>query len=380
MTPVSLPSFELLPNELLDEIISCLATSPPSAARLHQPPSARISRSDDRPLKNLARASSQILEVVRPRLFAHACFDLENVPEFLSFISTSNLGRYVTSIVVHSRPFMKQAADPFWWRQVLACLDPLGVTVVAPPSSIGTMLGAEIFEGDSWAFDVPLQILHLKKNPQNVALGQLPSLEKCSSLLEARDWSSMVFNESSSIKAYTHYEYFLFQSPSLFTTWGSIASLRSREARAALSVRFNNLTSFSFVAVFPFYNHVKLVLNAIELMVNLRSLSIQLAPCEGDKVTEIEQKGSMDPSDPWMEIATGYSLIAHLVKDLGEKKRLVQFMARDYSFDALRPELSAILSEVLDDTDWVHDGDGTWNRRVRNSSEPFNEVLPLVDV
>ncbi|KAK1141661.1 hypothetical protein N8T08_008925 [Aspergillus melleus] len=380
MTPVSVPSFESLPNELLDEIISYLATSPPSAARLHQSPSARISRSDDRSLKNLARASSQILEVVRPRLFAHVCFDLEDVTEFLSFISTSDLGRYVTSIVVQSRPSTEQAEDPFWWRRVLACLDPLRVTIVAPPPSIGTMLGVEIFEGDSWAFDVPLQIIQLEQKPQNVALGQLPSLEKCVSLLETRDWSSMTFNESSSIKAYTHYEYFMFQSPSLFSTWGSVASLRAREARAGLSVRFNNLTSFSFVAVFPFYNHVKLVLNAIELMVNLRSLSIQLAPCEGNKVTEIEQKGSMDPSDPWMEIATGYSLIAHSVRDLGEKERLVRFTAHDYSFDALRPELSAVLSEVLDGTDWVHDGDGTWNRRVTNSSESVNEVPPFVDI
>lgn len=379
MTPLSLSSLETLPNELLDEIISYIATSPPSVARLHQPPSVRISRSDDRSLKNFARSSSRILGVVRPRLFAHAYFGLDDVTEFLSFVSALNIERYVTSIVIQCSQSTDRTADSFWWRQVLSCLDPLRVTVVAPPPFIGTMLGAEIFEGHSWAFDVPLQTIQFERSSQLVALGKLPSLEKCPSLLESRNWSSLSFNESSSIKAYNHYEYFLFQVPSLFSKWGSTASLRSREDRAALSVRFDDLTSFSFTAVFPFYNHVKLVLNAAELMVNLRCLSVQLAPCEDDKVTEIEQRGSMDPSDPWMEIATGYSLVAHTVKDLGEKDRLVQFTARDYAFDALRTELSAILGEVLDDTDWVHDGNGTWNRGDANRSKPVDGRPPTLD-
>ncbi|THC96101.1 hypothetical protein EYZ11_004423 [Aspergillus tanneri] len=318
---------ESLPNELIDEIISYLLATSPSHTSIHQPPSTRIAKGGNRWLKNLSRSSSRILEVVRPRLFSHACFNLTDVEDFLSFVSTSDLHRHITSIVVRGRHSPNNAEDPFWWRQVLRCLDPQRVTVLAPPSFIGMMLGAKIYDGHSWAFDVPFQIVQLEQDSHSGAFERFPQMEECSNLLEARRWSSMVFNESSSLKVYNHYEYYLFQVPSIFSKWGTMASIRPLQDQESLSNLFKNLSSFRYTAVFPFYNHVKLVLNAVELMTNLRSLSFQLAPCANDKATEIEQRGSMDPSDPWMELATGYSLIASAVKDMGDKGPLCQFTA-----------------------------------------------------
>ncbi|KAE8386630.1 hypothetical protein BDV23DRAFT_140050 [Aspergillus alliaceus] len=354
---------EALPNELLGEIISNLSSVPPSLTKLPKPPSGNIVKSNTRDLKNLSRASSRLLEVIRPQLFSYVCFDLRDVDEFLSFISTFGLARHVTSIVVKGRHSPDDREGPFWWRQVLSCLDPQRITIVAPPSFIGKMMGTQIFEGHSWAFQLPLQILQLEQATRRFDPQRVSYLEKCSSLLETRTWSSMLFNESSSLKAYNHYEYFLFQVPSLFSKWGSLAYIRPRPPKLALSLALNNLTTFQYAAVFPFYNHVKLVLNAVEMMENLRFLSVQLAPSEGDKATEIEQRGSMDPSDPWMEIATGYSLIGHTVSDLGSSGSLVKFRACDYAFDPLRPELSSILGEVLEDSEWLHDGQGTWTKK-----------------
>ncbi|GAQ36526.1 hypothetical protein AtubIFM56815_002282 [Aspergillus tubingensis] len=368
---MSLPHspLESLPNELLDQIISELSASPPSQSRVHKPPCMRITTSRTRDLKNLARTSSRLLELVRPHLFAHACFDIKDVADFVSFITSLDLGRYVISIVAKGMDSPDHREDPYWWRPVLDSLDPLRIIVIAPPPFLAAMLDTRIMDGHSWAFEVPFQVLQLEQNSR-VCKPPLPSETKQSvSLLETRVWSSFAFNESSSLRAYNHYEYFMFQVPSLFNKWGTVASTQLFSERLDLSRSLKSFTSFKYTAVFPFYNHVKLVLDAIELMTNLRSLSIQLAPSPNDKITEMEQRGSMDPSDPWMEIATGYSLIAHTVRKMGALDSLVEFRTPDYEFDALRSELSTILGDVLDSSGWVHDGRGTWTKVPSNGED-----------
>ncbi|KAI2866776.1 hypothetical protein CBS12448_1072 [Aspergillus niger] len=374
---------ESLPNELLDQIITELSASPPSLARVHKPPCMRITTSRTRDLKNLARTSSRVLELVRPHLFAHACFDIKDVADFVSFITSLELGRYVISIVAKGMDSPDHRGDPYWWRPVLDSLDPLRIIVIAPPQFLAAMLDTRIMDGHSWAFEVPFQVLQLEQNSRVCEPSLLSETKHPASLLETRVWSSFAFNESSSLRAYNHYEYFMFQVPSLFNKWGTVASTQLFSERLDLSRLLKSFTSFKYTAVFPFYNHVKLVLDAVELMTNLRSLSIQLAPSPNDKITEMEQRGSMDPSDPWMEIATGYSLIAHTVRKMGALACLVNFHTPDYEFDALRSELSTILGDVLDSSGWVHDGRGTWtkvssngdNDRLGSPTTPIGNAL-----
>ncbi|PKX92224.1 F-box domain protein [Aspergillus novofumigatus IBT 16806] len=351
--------FESLPNELIDQILSNLATDPPSWSRFDQPPCVRIAKSATRDLKNLSRTSSRFLEVTRPRLFAYVCFDISEGESFLQFVQKWNLCRSVTSILARGNIGSDPQDDPSWWRRILHHLDPLRITLMAPPSFIAATLGTRIMDGHNWAFQISLQELQLERTERQVAPPPVSRVETCSGLLAAREWSSLQFNESSSLKAYNHYEYFLFQVPSVFSEWGSLS--RSHPERVSLSLSLNKLTAFHYAAVFPFYNHVKLVLDSVKLMTSLRSLSVRLAPCLNDKATELEQRGSMDPSDPWMELATGYTLVAHAVRDLGTKS-LVHFGACDYESDALRPELSTILADVLGDSEWAHDGHGNWVR------------------
>ncbi|GFF83189.1 hypothetical protein IFM61606_03431 [Aspergillus udagawae] len=351
--------FESLPNELIDQILSNLATDPPSLSRFDQPPCVRIVKSATRDLKNLSRTSSRFLEVTRPRLFAHASFDISEGERFLQFIQKWDLCRNVKSILARGDTGSDPHDDPSWWRRILHHLDPLRITLLAPPPFIGATLGTKIMDGHNWAFQISLQELQLERTERQVAPPPVSHVETCSGLLAAREWSSLQFNESSSLKAYNHYEYFLFQVPSVFNKWGSLS--QSHAESVSLSLSFNKLTAFHYAAVFPFYNHVKLVLDSVKLMTSLRSLSVRLAPCLNDKATELEQRGSMDPSDPWMELATGYTLVAHAVRDLGNR-RLVHFCACDYESDALRPELSTILADVLGDSEWAHDGHGNWVR------------------
>ncbi|KKK14554.1 hypothetical protein P175DRAFT_0500250 [Aspergillus ochraceoroseus IBT 24754] len=355
--------FELLPNELLDQIISLISTPPPSLNGLHKPPNTNIISSKTRDLKYLSRTCSRFLNLVRPLLFAHSCFNVKDVDGYLSFISKSDLAHKVTSIVVIGKDSPESREDPLWWRRVLGSIDPLRITVVAPPLFIGAMLGMKIMDGHSWAFEISSQILHLERNRRTSGPTTALRTDGTPSLLDARPWSSMLFNESSSLKAYNHYEYFLFLVPSLFTSWGTVATSDSQLDVSRLSMSLQNITSFTYVAVFPFYNHVKLVQDAVGLMKNLQTLIIRLGPSRNDRITEIEQRGSMDPSDPWMELATGYSLIAHDVRDSGNMGRLEKFIACDYEFDALRAELSSILGDMLEQGGWAHDDNGTWIKK-----------------
>ncbi|PWY92338.1 hypothetical protein BO70DRAFT_7628 [Aspergillus heteromorphus CBS 117.55] len=370
-----------LPNELVDAIISCLSLPPPSLAKLHQPPSSRITTSTSRDLKNLSRTSSRIRELVLPRLFAHACFKIQEVPGFLAFVAQRKLSRHVVSIVAKGVDPLDEQENRYWWRPVLDCLNPLRLTVLASPPLIAAMLDTRIVDEHSWAFEVPFQILQLEQTAQLQAPSVSPAAATglAGGLLRTRAWSSLAFNESSALRAYNHYEYFLFQFPSIFHRWGCFAYLQPLPEEISPSLSLTSLTSFRYTAVFPFYNHVKLVLDTVGFMTNLRSFSVQLAPGQDDKTTELEQRGSLDPSDPWMEIATGYSLIAHAVRDLGNKAQLVKFSTRDFDFDALRPELSAILRDVLENCKWVHSGHGTWIREPveKNNSGPTAEQPSL---
>lgn len=362
--PCSSSTLEALPNELLDQIISVLATAPPSPSRLNQPPTHRVTKdATTRDLKSLSLASRSLLALVRPRLFVHACFDLRDADDFFAFVTQAHLAQNVSSVVVRGRDSPENREDPGWWRRVLCELDPVQITLVAPPSFIGATLGTRIMDGHGWAFEIPLQMIRLERDGRPGDYGSVEVLpEGCSSVLGARAWRSFYFNESSSLKAYSHYEYFLFQVPSLFTHWGSLASPPGRPSDLPESLSLNRLTTFSYTAVFPFYNHVKLVLDAVCLMTNLQSFTTQLAPCLNDRVTEVEQRGSIDPSDPWMELATGYSLIAHAVRDLGSQGCLRLYKTCDYQFDALRPELSSILGDLLGGARWAHDGQGVWRK------------------
>lgn len=351
----SASSLGLLPNELLDLILSELSTEPPSARKLHHPPSLDLTQSRTKDLKHLAQSSSALLEFVRPWLFRHARLDLCDEPAFRSFVTNSGLNRYVSSIVVIGIDSPGHRADPHWWRSLVQYIDPVRFTVLAPPVFIGKTLGTPIMDGDSWAFDIPLQVLQLECD----RLTDIPDSGSQPSLLPLRPWTSLSFNESSSLRAYNHYEYFQFQTPSVLAEWGGSPHVTLRHIFIPHSLR--GLSAFSYTAVFPFYNHVRLVLDALVLMPNLRSLSMQLGPEEGNTITESEQRGSMDPSDPWMELETSYSLIGHAVKHSFQVLKV--FSTRDFQLQAIQLELLAILNEHLgDDSGWMHDGRGMWIR------------------
>lgn len=236
----------------------------------------------------------------------------------------------------------------------------------------------QIPEEHKWAFEIQSQILQLECEDNGKPDLDSRAVEQ-PNLMECRPWTSMLFNEASSLKAYNHYEYFLYQVPSLFYRWASLAANQPPSERPPISHSLANLSSFTYVAVFPFYNHVQLVLDAVGLMKNLRCLKIQLGPSENDRVTELEQRGSIDPSDPWMEIATGYTLIAHAVRNLGRQGSLVKLTACDYAMEAVRAEIDVILGDILGEDAWTHNGHGIWTKKSAEAADIEDYIQTAVD-
>ncbi|KAL2004340.1 hypothetical protein VTN02DRAFT_3134 [Thermoascus thermophilus] len=358
---------ESLPTELLNEVLLKLSTDPPSTSKLQDGLIDTITKSETRALKQVSLTSSRFLGLVRPLLFKHARFDLKDKDEFLSFIKRHGLDPHVESIVVSGREMNADWCDPFWWRPVLRELNPQRLVIVATPFLLGNMFCTRIATHHSRAFDNQLQVLQLEQKNTSVRDRSIippepPTGHK--NLFSARPWASLSFNENSSLKGYDRYEYFLTRFPSVFERWGAMASVRlgrSGDLPEPL-LSFSLLTSFHYMAVFPYYTHVMTVLDAVETMTNLRFLSVQLAPGKNDKILEEEQRGSMDSNDPWMEVLTGYSMIAHTVMQIGQKWKLERFQSRDYELEALKSGLDTIAADVLTVSGWVHDGHGTWNK------------------
>ncbi|KAI3177013.1 hypothetical protein DTO027I6_1914 [Penicillium roqueforti] len=353
---------ELLPNELLDQIISYLSTEPPSFGQLHHAPSLQLTQSPTKDLKHFELCSRRLSQLVRPKLFSYVRLKLHDEPNFQSFMVKSDLCQYVKSLVAIADENPDRQIDPFWWRRVLRYLDPCRVLVIGPPVFIGNTLATPINDGHHWAFDMPLQILVLERECTPRDPSHLPDLQPCTSLLASRAWTSMTFNESSSLKAYNHYEYFLSCVPSVLTEWGTSGirdSTRTLQRPTNLPALLDGLTYFSYTAVFPFYNHSQIVLDAVVRMRHLRRLDVQLAPPQDNHITELEQRGSMDPNDPWMELATSYSLVGYTVNNL---PCLKEFRSGDLHVEPMRQDLLAILDDVIGDGGWAHDGRGIWKR------------------
>lgn len=136
---------------------------------------------------------------------------------------------------------------------------------------------------------------------------------------------------------------------------------------------FANLTSFRYVAIFPFYNHVDEVLKCIQKMTHLRKLSIKLCP-DADSSTLLDEVqaagGHLDINDPWNECDTSWRLIAHNVAALTKAGVLQELRMSDVQIEGVRESLESTLDRILKDS-WTYNGQGSglW---LRNPHLPMN--------
>jgi len=313
---LSRPSLLVLPNEVLDHVFAFLGSEPPSARNLVQLPSRDWTISHQVPLKALSTTSHHIRAIVLHRLFRHSRLDPCQLTPFLEFINRSDLARSIESIVAHISA-LQDCFHPAWYVRLLNEVPLTRLVVGCEPHLFAGITGIRMDLTDRWAFDIPYQYLEVRQSASE-AIRQ-SSYDYLPGLLGIKHWSSVTVNEGSSLAAYTSYQHFLKKPPSLFSNVHICLSsiplnatpegLRELFPETSTQITLvqemlQNLRDFSFVAVFPFYNHVDDILKCIRRMRNLESLFIKLCPEAGSTVLDdgLRAAGShIDLNDPWNE-------------------------------------------------------------------------------
>ena len=381
-----------LPRELLDHILSYLDVEPPSLQALHQEPSITLTESKVQPLKNLSLISHSLRRLIIPCLFKFSRIRLnrlsiqaiaelssgsEDINEFLDFVRLKALRSHIEGLVLCTKVDLdtelsstgpRQISDSFGnrgfcefahlWRNLLTVLNPLFITMVAPPSTLALLASCISKQQDAWTFDMPFHILHLKQSYTTPTVGSFKPV-RVADLFHLRDWSHCTLNEGSSLKAYSTYEYFLKTTP-------SIAILRPFKFLAWF-------TSFDYIAIFPLTSHTYEISGLFMAMPNLESMRVQLAPEPSSKILEDETRMRKNvPADMWMELDNGYALILHHISALG---RLKHFESLDYAMEGLRPNLDAKFEDMMQG--WRRCGEGRWIREssLDSTKGPFTELI-----
>lgn len=363
-----------LPNEIISRVISFLDTPSPFDANLSQKPAlewpkdelqAQVSETKPRrnTLKSMSTSNRLLRSLTLPVLFKHVMFDPVRLSDFLAYVRQNDLDQRISSIVAVVSGHYSHI-HPAWWARLLNEVPASRLSIIAAPHILAELTGVSSWSTDAWAFDIPHQILRLEYSlePTTVPI----NYDDLPTLLNARPWTRMTANEGSSVLAYTTYEYFFRRTPSMLS---ALAPSHSTMGDAM----FANLTSFRYVAIFPFYNHVDEVLKCIQKMTHLRKLSIKLCP-DADSSTLLDEVqaagGHLDINDPWNECDTSWRLIAHNVAALTKAGVLQELRMSDVQIEGVRESLESTLDRILKDS-WTYNGQGSglW---LRNPHLPMN--------
>lgn len=250
---------DLVPPEIVLQILEYLDEPAPSEACLHDQPSLDLFTTKpgyaNAPLKAASCVSRSWRTLALPSLFRHvlwkpkvnslSAFTLNPIP-LRHFLDKNGLARGVvgfTMIVDYHEPgaseyqFAPQirTADLEWlWDQLFSAIDPLRFTIVARPITLAALLSRMLYLDDAWSFDMPYHILSLSRatrqaafeenadgilRPEATQATQLaapsasptPRRPAASSpyrsrkappcpLFTARPWTSLLLNEGSSTK------------------------------------------------------------------------------------------------------------------------------------------------------------------------------------
>ena len=356
---------ELLPRELLDYILGPLSTEPPSIRDFNRRPQQYCfsGRAKDS-LKGLSLSCPRLRVTTLPHLYKHATFRIGDWKDFLSFCSNNGLENAIESVnVIVDDSAEKEEGKEYYstyyvaFSKVLEALPLISSFVIrCSPSDFHLLTGCHANNVDAWEFNMPWHTFQLMLQPKdrkeaNKSLSPAP-------VFEILPWTSFSVNEGSFLRAYTQYEYFLRQPPTIL-----IAARKSPGHEQLRAGFLESLRSFSYTAIFPFYNHVGNILNLIETgMPNLHTLSICLGPHpdEYDSINsqETEQSsGKIDFHDAWMEFETSYELVAYVVQKMGWRQKLRVFKSVDWTYGG---EVRRITEErILSRLDNVPEGTGS---------------------
>ena len=309
-----------LPQELILHIVSLLdGEEPPSKRYLHEEPSISSLFSSHCPLKSLAQTCRLLYRTTFPRLFFNLKSDVRDSKELLAFVRAKKLQGAIRGLVLYSPGSEEQCQGyhcaPFnnledlndneyraIWSKALAVLDlinPVSVTLILPPFNLQFVLPYEPELEDAWAFNIQYQALYFEQLFDVAQQNKKSSSALDRDILSLRPWSHITYNEGSSIEAYSTYEYFSKDVPSMmFPPYP--------QSLARLSKSLGHLTTFHYIAVFPI-NKLYQRTNLLECMRSLQFLSFRFSPSPTSNVLDNPSAlGKCQRSDLWSELSQKY--------------------------------------------------------------------------
>ncbi|KAK7541166.1 uncharacterized protein J3D65DRAFT_269419 [Phyllosticta citribraziliensis] len=341
---------DAIPNELRLQILSYLDSEPPSTTRFFEEPSQHFACSQQRTLKSLSLVNRSWRRIVIPALFRHARISLGSlqgasrrsttnrywlrdlgpeVAKFLDFSKRNEMNRHVKTFVVctsieivpesaNDRKINQDQAIDFW-DTIFSCIEPQIVKIAAPPTSLATLTGSpgRCFV-DAWAFDMPYHLVELRQDPEHFGAEppemcprETRHLNPAAPLMTKRRWSHVGYNEGSSIKAYSLYEYQYKRSPSI------LGDLLQKDVDSYVP------QSLTYVAIFPISENLQPVLEwliselawrnqsspaALEL--GNRAFDCQLAPDPDSNIMDDPDRMlRAQHADLWEELRFSYNML-----------------------------------------------------------------------
>lgn len=265
---------------------------------------------------------------------------LEEAKRYLSSHQLSVANLVVRFSMVESPSEIQSLPDAFFQdtcSRFLQEIKPKSLTIVLP-SQLFPFLSSPtqremVGQDDSWAFDMPLHVLRLScprthSHPTEASLWGSP-------------WSNVTLNEGSSLKAYSTYEFYSKQSPSVFLDNTFCEKIIS--STWSLTIR-----EFEYVAIFPLVNHMSHVLSQLKFLTNLATLSMRLAPHEDSAIlSDPERVGAAQYNDLWLGLEENYASIARAVLYISETHRLRKFRALDCVHPHVFETLYSIITQCL---------------------------------
>ncbi|MCJ1239020.1 hypothetical protein MMC14_007013 [Varicellaria rhodocarpa] len=318
MTSMNLIS---LPNEILYQILSELDDGAPSLKRLRREPTLALTSSESTPLKDLSITCSFFRSLLLPILFRFTRIYMNGIfvdnqdglhvarspdtEQCLTFLKKNSLSSVVQGVVFYTeRDFemkysdigaehlAKQRAVNGLWRMALSAISPSFITICAPPTTLGRLTRCPVQMKDSWAFNMPLQILHLSRS----SAAKWPLTIEYRDLFHIIPWTHCTLNEGSSLNVYSTYEYHIKTMPSILDCTGR------------LRAQCPTLQSLDYIAIFPPARQSLALRSFIMRSPAFRRLGIQLTPHSADRILENDQRVQEALlSDMWMEHVDFYA-------------------------------------------------------------------------
>jgi hypothetical protein len=333
-----------LPAELLDKIFGFLDQPAPSVAVLEDQPQLEITFSNTADLKSISCVSSRWRQAVIQPLFRHTrlIFRSDNrdfttgwpaeYQSFLAFVRSNDLGPSVQSFTLeveespdldHDDEIYSSEPIPNPWQDFFAALDPLRLTIIAPPPVLGLLTAIPVTVDVRPRFHMPYHILSLSRAPPpNQKPLSSDTATPLPTIFSFRSWDLLLLNEGSFIRAYSDpsYPHNAIDPPSM------LSSLAETPGILPASIHL-----LVYVAIFPPSMHVIQLQNSFP---HLRRLTIRFMP-HHDILPDPGQMGGADLMLMEVERDMAYGGLVRSILDAGvyRAQNLEEIACRDVTVD-----------------------------------------------